>query len=200
MGNQFPGVSYVGVHKRKRKPKESCSAQATAAAKVHWNPQTPENHLDNQYSDDNNSSTSSSDKENNSLHLLEAEKKKTNMYQLCLYSSSKKAKNWHKKYDKTVEEKQLKEKEIQNLEEKVEKLEGATNQLAQDKHLDTAVKRVGRMFRLKEGKEKTVQLKEKGVIPDSISSMICDLVSLDNIPAKHCVNAFMPKVQKNPLK
>jgi len=96
MSNRFPGVSYVGVCKRKWKPKEWCSAQATAAAEARWNPQTPENHLDNQYSDDYNSS-SSSDKENDSLHLLEAEKKKTKVYQLRLYSSNKKAKNWHKK-------------------------------------------------------------------------------------------------------
>jgi len=103
----------------------------------------------------------------------------------------------------------LKEKEIQNLEEKVEKLEGATNQLAQDKlhyqtenhalkekvHcvpqcLDMAVKRVGQMFGLKERQEKMVQLKEKDVIPDSINNVICDLVSLDNIPTKCCVDTF----------
>ncbi|KAE9407485.1 hypothetical protein BT96DRAFT_986488 [Gymnopus androsaceus JB14] len=100
-------VSYVGVHKRKWKPKELRSAQATAAAEAHWNLQTPENHLNNQYSDDYDSSSSSSDKENNSLHLLEAEKKKTKMYQSRLYSSNKKAKNWHEKYNKAAEEKRV---------------------------------------------------------------------------------------------
>ncbi|KAJ3777367.1 hypothetical protein FB446DRAFT_607864, partial [Lentinula raphanica] len=33
-------------------------------------------------------------------------------------------------------------------------------------------------------------LKEKGVIPDHIRNTICDLVALDNVPARSCANAF----------
>ncbi|THU75834.1 hypothetical protein K435DRAFT_824682 [Dendrothele bispora CBS 962.96] len=46
------------------------------------------------------------------------------------------------------------------------------------------------MFGIKEKKESTVHLKEKGVIPNNLCTLLCELVSLDSIPAQKCVDAF----------
>ncbi|THU75828.1 hypothetical protein K435DRAFT_880106 [Dendrothele bispora CBS 962.96] len=58
------------------------------------------------------------------------------------------------------------------------------------KRLETFAGRIGRMFGIKEKKESTVHLKEKGVIPNNLCTLLCELVSLDSIPAQKCVDAF----------
>ncbi|KAJ3968775.1 hypothetical protein EV361DRAFT_783921, partial [Lentinula raphanica] len=80
-----------------------------------------------------------------------------------------------------VQEKERYQKENHSLKQKVRRV---------PKRLETAMARVQKVFGLEEKSEKTVHLKEKGVIPDHIRDTICDLVALDNVPARSCANAF----------
>ncbi|KAJ3842432.1 hypothetical protein F5878DRAFT_529862 [Lentinula raphanica] len=85
------------------------------------------------------------------------------------------------KNDKLVEEKERYQRENHSLKEKVRRV---------PTRLETAMKKVRGVLGVEERLEKTLRLKEKGVIPDHIRDTICDLVALDNVPAQSCVDAF----------
>ncbi|THU91296.1 hypothetical protein K435DRAFT_801385 [Dendrothele bispora CBS 962.96] len=160
-----------------------------------------------------------SDKENENAVLrveLEEEKRQKKGYQQSLYNANKRIKNWHnkameqqkevKKRDRMLE---LKEIEMRKLREQKTGVEERNAVLREEKRrlqkqadalkakirriptrIKNALEKTMRLFGEKEKKGKTVHLKEKGVVPNSIRNMLAELVALDNVPARRCVDAF----------